>query len=71
MMILDRFSGGEGVDPMIDFTLEGTHARAFDWRLQADRDCTMIARLRPVSTYRHQVIMYPSDPFGSSDRIPH
>ena len=60
-LMLDRFSGGEGVDPTIDFTLEGTHASGLRLGLQGELIDQPGLRLQAGVSYRHQVVMYPKD----------
>lgn len=70
MMMLDRFSGGKDVDPTIDFTLEGTHASGFRVGLQADVIKSNDRTLEVGFNYRHQVIMYPTDPSARAIGFP-
>ncbi len=61
-MMLERYQGGEGADPVIDFTLTGSHNSGFRAGLQADLLKGKNGHLSAGLTYRHQVIMNPSDP---------
>jgi len=63
-MLLDRFSGGDGVDPLIDFELTGTDTNGFRAGLQADLLSNDTMKLEVGLNYRHQVIMNPTDPEG-------
>jgi len=69
-MMLDRFSGGKDVDPTIDFTLEGTHASGFRVGLQADLIKHDDLTLEMGLNYRHQVVMYPTDPSARAIGFP-
>ena len=69
-MMLDRFSGGQDVAPTIDFTLEGTHASGFRVGLQADVIKHSDLMLEMGLNYRHQVVMYPTDPSARAIGFP-
>ena len=61
-MMLERYQGGEGAEPVIDFTLTGSHNSGFRVGLQADLLKGKNGNLSAGLNYRHQVIMRPSDP---------
>ena len=69
-MMLERFSGGKDADPLIDFILEGTHAQGIRLGVQADLIAQDKLRLEAGLTYRHQVVMYPSDPSARAIGFP-
>ena len=59
-MMLERFNGAEGVDPLIDFNLTGSNAQGLRAGFQADLMDGDSGKLSLGLSYRHQVIIKPT-----------